>query len=74
VLRQGHALRKIGEDEFGSLGDTSTLAEPAGVNDLIDNRQSRRPHSAASVATITGSGLTLSAGMPSVSRWVFQAL
>jgi acetyl-CoA synthetase len=35
-------LRKIAEDEYGSLGDTSTLAEPAVVNDLIDNRQNRR--------------------------------
>ena len=35
-------LRKIAEDEFGSLGDTSTLAEPAVVDDLINNRQNRR--------------------------------
>ncbi|HSP25498.1 MAG TPA: acetate--CoA ligase [Saliniramus sp.] len=35
-------LRKIAEDEYGSLGDTSTLAEPAVVDDLIDNRQNRR--------------------------------
>jgi acetyl-CoA synthetase len=35
-------LRKIAEDEFGNLGDTSTLAEPAVVNDLIDNRQNRK--------------------------------
>ncbi|MCC5978338.1 MAG: acetate--CoA ligase [Salinarimonas sp.] len=34
-------LRKIAEDEFGSLGDTSTLAEPAVVDDLIANRQNR---------------------------------
>ncbi|MET0531249.1 MAG: acetate--CoA ligase [Microvirga sp.] len=32
-------LRKIAEDEFGSLGDTSTLADPAVVDDLIANRQ-----------------------------------
>jgi len=32
-------LRKIAENEFGSLGDTSTLADPAVVTDLIDNRQ-----------------------------------
>ena len=31
-------LRKIAENEIGSLGDTSTLADPAVVNDLIDNR------------------------------------
>jgi acetyl-CoA synthetase len=35
-------LRKIAEDEFGNLGDTSTLADPAVVDDLVDNRQNRR--------------------------------
>ena len=35
-------LRKIAEDEFGSLGDTSTLADPSVVDDLIANRQNRR--------------------------------
>jgi acetyl-CoA synthetase len=34
-------LRKIAENEFGALGDTSTLAEPGVVTDLIDNRQNR---------------------------------
>ncbi|WP_175501206.1 acetate--CoA ligase [Poseidonocella pacifica] len=34
-------LRKIAEDDFGALGDTSTLAEPAVVDDLIDNRMNR---------------------------------
>ena len=28
-------LRKIAEDEPGSLGDTSTLADPAVVDDLV---------------------------------------
>ncbi len=32
-------LRKIAEDDFGALGDTSTLAEPAVVDDLIRGRQ-----------------------------------
>jgi acetyl-CoA synthetase len=32
-------LRKIGENDFASLGDISTLAEPAVVDDLIKNRQ-----------------------------------
>jgi acetyl-CoA synthetase len=32
-------LRKIAEDEFGNLGDTSTLADPAVVDDLVENRQ-----------------------------------
>ena len=34
-------LRKIAENEFGSLGDTSTLADPGVVTDLIENRQNR---------------------------------
>jgi acetyl-CoA synthetase len=35
-------LRKIAEDEYGNLGDTSTLAEPAVVDDLVNNRQNKR--------------------------------
>jgi acetyl-CoA synthetase len=35
-------LRKIAEDDFASLGDTSTLAEPAVVDDLIANRQNKK--------------------------------
>ncbi|MGC2083527.1 MAG: acetate--CoA ligase [Bradyrhizobium sp.] len=35
-------LRKIAEDEPGSLGDTSTLADPAVVVDLVNNRQNRK--------------------------------
>jgi len=34
-------LRKIAADDFTDLGDTSTLADPAVVDDLIDNRQNR---------------------------------
>jgi len=34
-------LRKIAENEFGALGDTSTLAEPALVDDLIEGRRNR---------------------------------
>ncbi|MBL4614182.1 MAG: acetate--CoA ligase [Magnetovibrio sp.] len=34
-------LRKIGENDFGSLGDTSTLADPSVVDELIENRQNR---------------------------------
>ncbi|WP_417795649.1 acetate--CoA ligase [Terasakiella pusilla] len=34
-------LRKIAEDDFGALGDTSTLADPSVVDELIDNRQNR---------------------------------
>jgi len=34
-------LRKIAEDDFSNLGDTSTLADPTVVDSLIDNRQNR---------------------------------
>jgi acetyl-CoA synthetase len=34
-------LRKIAEDDFSNLGDISTLAEPAVVNDLIEHRMNR---------------------------------
>jgi acetyl-CoA synthetase len=34
-------LRKIAEDDFSNLGDTSTLADPGVVDDLIENRQNR---------------------------------
>ena len=34
-------LRKIAENDYGALGDTSTLAEPEVVDDLIENRQNR---------------------------------
>ncbi len=34
-------LRKIAEDSFDNLGDTSTLADPTVVDDLIENRQNR---------------------------------
>lgn len=35
-------LRKIAEDEFSNLGDTSTLADPEVVDDLIANRQNKK--------------------------------
>ncbi|MEO8667111.1 MAG: acetyl-coenzyme A synthetase, partial [Bauldia sp.] len=34
-------LRKIAEDDFSALGDISTLADPAVVDDLIANRQNK---------------------------------
>jgi acetyl-CoA synthetase len=34
-------LRKIAENDYGSLGDTSTLADPSLVDRLIDGRQNR---------------------------------
>jgi acetyl-CoA synthetase len=34
-------LRKIAENEFSNLGDTSTLADPGVVNDLVDNRMNK---------------------------------
>jgi acetyl-CoA synthetase len=35
-------LRKIAEDDFSNLGDTSTLADPTVVDNLVDNRQNKR--------------------------------
>ena len=35
-------LRKIADDEFGNLGDTSTLADPAVVDDLVAHRQNKK--------------------------------
>ena len=34
-------LRKIAEDDFSNLGDISTLADPAVVEDLVDKRQNK---------------------------------
>jgi acetyl-CoA synthetase len=34
-------LRKIAENDFSKLGDISTLADPAVVQDLVDNRLNR---------------------------------
>jgi acetyl-CoA synthetase len=34
-------LRKVAEDDFATLGDTSTLADPSVVDDLIENRMNR---------------------------------
>ncbi|MEP2946428.1 MAG: acetate--CoA ligase [Lentilitoribacter sp.] len=34
-------LRKIAENDFGALGDTSTLADPSVVDNLIENRMNR---------------------------------
>ena len=34
-------LRKIAADDYAELGDTSTLADPSVVDDLIENRQNR---------------------------------
>jgi len=34
-------LRKVAENDFGSLGDTSTLADPSVVDELIENRMNQ---------------------------------
>jgi acetyl-CoA synthetase len=34
-------LRKVAENDYGNLGDTSTLADPGVVDDLIENRKNR---------------------------------
>ncbi|MEL6520999.1 MAG: acetate--CoA ligase [Pseudomonadota bacterium] len=35
-------LRKIADDDYGALGDTSTLADPSVVDDLIANRMNKK--------------------------------
>ena len=44
-------LRKIAEDDYTSLGDTSTLADPAVVDDLVSNRQNKKAGAKASAAS-----------------------
>ena len=39
-------LRKVAADDFSELGDTSTLADPGVVEDLIENRQNRKDEAA----------------------------
>ena len=34
-------LRKIAENDYSNLGDTSTLADPGVVDDLVANRMNR---------------------------------
>jgi acetyl-CoA synthetase len=34
-------LRKIAENDYSNLGDTSTLADPGVVEDLVSNRMNR---------------------------------
>jgi acetyl-CoA synthetase len=44
-------LRKIAEDEYGNLGDTSTLADPTVVDDLVKNRQNKKAPAKAGAAS-----------------------
>jgi len=39
-------LRKVAADDYGELGDTSTLADPGVVGDLIEHRQNRKDEAA----------------------------
>jgi acetyl-CoA synthetase len=47
-------LRKIAEDEYGNLGDTSTLADPTVVDDLVNNRQNKKAGDAAPLKVVPG--------------------
>ena len=49
-------LRKIAENDFGNLGDTTTLADPAVVDDLVKNRQNRRARRARSCRSFARAG------------------
>ena len=50
-------LRKIAEDEFGNLGDTSTLADPAVVDDLVQQPAEQAGGQSRSVMAPIGRGL-----------------
>ena len=69
-------LRKIAEDEYGNLGDTSTLADPAVVDDLVDNRQNKKPGDAPAirVASQMKSGTPMAAPQPAEKRGFFSRL
>jgi acetyl-CoA synthetase len=41
VRKEIGPMRKIAENDFSNLGDTSTLADPSVVDDLVENRQNR---------------------------------
>jgi acetyl-CoA synthetase len=40
VILSNQTKLKLAENDFGSLGDTSTLADPEVVENLIQNRES----------------------------------
>jgi hypothetical protein len=44
----GRIIGNIAEDEFGNLGDTSTLTDPAAVDDLVNSTQNPSKESASS--------------------------
>ena len=45
--RSPHSIT-FAQDEYGNLGDTSTLADPAVVDDLVKNRQNKKEAAKAS--------------------------
>ena len=49
-------LRKIAEDEFGNLGDTSTLADPAVVDDLVEQPAEQEGGESGGVSSFTARG------------------
>ena len=65
-------LRKIAEDEPGSLGDTSTLADPAVVDDLVKNRQNKKAFGGvAKSLVIPGRRKAASPESITTSRWLW---
>ena len=59
-------LRKIAEDDFGALGDTSTLADPSVVDDL--DRQSAEPQGLRLTGSCTDRRPHEGPAIPSASR------
>ena len=61
-------LRKIAEDDYGNLGDTSTLADPAVVDDLVNNRQNKKAGAKASALKRVGVGFFVAGAGTSLQR------
>ena len=61
-------LRKIAENDYSALGDTSTLTEPAVVDDLIENRMNRECNTFRDFAdSSSGDGVVFRSGEFSAS-------
>jgi acetyl-CoA synthetase len=67
-------LRKIAEDESGNLGDTSTLADPTVVDDLVGNRQNKKAGDGAAIKIAASAGKPMVAPLPEERKGFFSKL
>jgi acetyl-CoA synthetase len=67
-------LRKIAEDESGNLGDTSTLADPTVVDDLVGNRQNKKAGDGAAIKIAASAGKPMVAPPPEERKGFFSKL